>query len=70
MTHMARLRKRLKLSQKKVADKIGMSRGYYAFMEQGRLKPTPCWRKKLEKFYGELWEVLVKDIEEGEQDEN
>jgi len=60
VTEMARLRKSWKKSQAEVAKNLGISRSYYAYMEQGRLQPSKKCQKKIEKFFEKPWNYLVK----------
>lgn len=54
------LRKSKKLSQQRVSDLTGISRGKISTYEQGTTEPNLCTLVKLAKFYGISVDTLIK----------
>lgn len=53
-----RQRKKLKISQEKLAEKVGISRAYMGYIEQGRYAPSFKVADKIAKAF----KVKVKDL--------
>lgn len=59
---MVKKRKKLKLSQSAVASAVGISRGHYSDIENGRRDPSGKVAKKLADFFKVDMAIFFKDV--------